>query len=504
MKNTSKQKVLVIGGGLGGLSAGISLAQKGYDVSIYEKNNHVGGKLNTMTKDGFTFDLGPSILTMPHIFRKLFEKSGKNMDDYIKITRLENEWRSFFPDESVIDLYGDINKMKSENPGIPAEDIIGYEKFLEYARALYETTEAGYFNQNLDTFGDIIKFHGPIKSLKDFDYFNTMYDAIAKHIKNQNFRDMLAYFIKYVGSSPYDAPAVLNMMIYMQHKQGVWYVPGGMHKIALGLEKLANETGVKIYKNIKVEKLLTQNKNGKNTSKSHGIITTAVLSDSTKIEADIFVSNMEVIPAYENLLDIKGKDLAKTKKKFEPACSGLVLHLGVKKEYPQLSHHNFFFSQSAKKHFDTVFHDNKLPEDPIIYMVNSNKTDPGQSLPGHENLKILPHIPHLQEKDFSDKEYDDFRTRVLIKLEKMGLEDLRKNIITEHMWTPKDIQENYLSDRGAIYGVVSDKNKNHGFKHPKKSKIYDNLYFVGGTVNPGGGMPMVTLSGQQTSDIISR
>ena len=143
-----------------------------------------------------------------------------------------------------------------------------------------------------------------------------------------------------------------------------------------------------------------------------------------------------------------------------------------------------------------------MPEDPTIYLVNVNKTDPSQTVPGHENIKILPHIPYIQDKPFTEAEYAALEERVLIKLEKMGLTDLRKRTVTRNRWLPEDIQKNYYSHRGAIYGTVSNRKNNKGFKHPKESEHYENLYFVGGTVNPGGGMPMVTLSGQQVAEKI--
>ncbi|SFH52001.1 phytoene desaturase family protein [Pisciglobus halotolerans] len=490
---SKKKTVVVIGGGLGGLSAAVSLAQSGFQVSLYEKNDHLGGKLNRAEQDGFGFDLGPSILTMPHIFEKLFTGSGRKMEDYIPIVRLEHEWRSFFPDGMHIDLYGDLEKMAKENPLLSAQDMAEYQTFLEYAKGLYDLTEEGYFAEGLDGTMDIFRHHGLIESIKGFDYFSSMYDGIEKRISHPKLKEMLAYFIKYVGSSPYDAPAVLNMMIYMQHAQGVWYVPGGMQKIAEGIVQLGKEIGVQFHPNQRVVKLIS------NDQKQ---IVAAVLADQRQIQADYFVSNMEVIPAYKELLTEDPAFVQKLKKTFEPASSGLVLHLGVDKLYPQLAHHNFFFSADPKKNFEQVFHHHELPDDPTIYLVNVNKTDPEQARPGHENIKILPHIPYLQDRPFTPEAYADFREKVLIKLEKMGLTDLRQHIVTENQWTPEDIQRHYLSDRGAIYGTVSDRKKNHGFKHAKHSERYDNLYFVGGTVNPGGGMPMVTLSGQQTRDKI--
>lgn len=489
-----KQKTaVVIGGGLGGLSAAISLAQSGFQVSLYEKNQHLGGKLNRSEQDGFGFDLGPSILTMPHIFERLFTKSGRKMADYIPTVRVEHEWRSFFPDGTILDLYGDLEKMAAANPELSAADMDEYRDFLKYAKELYDVTEDGYFKEGLDDLQDVFRHHGMIGALKAFDYFSSMYDGIAKRIHNPKLRDMLAYFIKYVGSSPYDAPAVLNMMIYMQHKQGVWYVPGGMHGIAEGLVRLGEELGIQFHTGTEVIRLFPR---------EDSTIAAAELADGTLVEADYFISNMEVIPAYDKLLNEEESYVKKLEKKFEPASSGLVLHLGVKGEYPQLAHHNFFFSADPEKNFDQIFHRHELPDDPTIYLVNVNKTDPAQTLPGHENIKILPHIPYIPDKPFTKEEYAVFRERVLDKLERMGLTDLRERTVTENMWLPEDIQRTYYSHRGAIYGTVSNRKENRGFKHAKESEKYANLYFVGGTVNPGGGMPMVTLSGQQVCDKI--
>jgi diapolycopene oxygenase len=489
-----KKLVVVIGGGLGGLSAAISLAQSGFQVSLYEKNNHLGGKLNRLEKDGFGFDLGPSILTMKPIFEKLFKQSNKNMDDYFKTVEVDLQWRSFFPDGTVIDLYRDLEKMKAENSALDAKDIEDYRGFLEYAKDLNDLTLDGYFKEGLDNTFEVIQHHGMIDTLKDFDLAHTMYEGIAKRIENPYLIDVLAYFAKYVGSSPYDAPAILNMMSYMQHETGIWYVPGGMHGIAKGLVHLGEELEVEFYTNTEVVKLHTKD----------NCIVQAALKDGTQIEADYFVSNMEVIPAYDQLLNAKESFLNDLEEKFEPAASGLVMHLGVKGEYPNLQHHNFFFSNDSEKNFNTVFHDHQLPEDPTIYLVNVNKTDPSQTVPGHENIKILPHIPYITNEPFTAEEYAAFEERVLTKLERMGLSDLKSRIVTKDVWYPEDIQETYYSHRGAIYGTVSDRRTNRGFKHPKESEHYNNLYFVGGTVNPGGGMPMATLSGQQVHDKIMK
>jgi len=227
------------------------------------------------------------------------------------------------------------------------------------------------------------------------------------------------------------------------------------------------------------------------------------LADGSTVPADVVVSNMEVIPAYRELLQEDAAFMRRLRR-FEPACSGLVLDLGLDIQYPQLAHHNFFFSGNQKQHFRSVFQKHVIPDDPTIYLVAASKTDPTVAPAGCDCLKILPHIPYIQEDHPVDEsEYTALKERILDKLERMGLTDLRKHTVFEHMWTPLDIQKQYFSNCGSIYGVVSDRFKNLAFKAPKQSSRYENLFFVGGSVNPGGGIPMVVLCGQNVARLVA-
>ena len=492
MTNNKPQHIVVTGAGLGGLSAAISLASEGFTVDLLEKNDKVGGKLNVLAKDGFTFDLGPSILTMPHIFRKLFDRVGKNMEDYVSIETVEPHWRNFFEDGSTLDLSSDPLVMKQELDKLGPDSARQFDEFLAYSKRLSDITEDGYFAQGLDSFWELLKHYGPVKSLQEFDVFRSMDQGVKRFIKDPKLVDVLNYFIKYVGSSPYDSPALMNLLPYIQFGYGLWYIKGGMYGMAQGLQKLALELGVNIQVNAEVVEI--QHEGGRASA--------VRLADGRVLAADIVVSNMEVIPAYKNLMQGQEAEIRRVEK-FAPSCSGLVLHLGVDTIYPQLAHHNFFYSDHPREHFKAIFHDHRLSEDPTIYLVAPCKSDPSQAPRGCEIIKILPHIPHLDpDKPLSADDYAAMRERVLIKLERMGLTDLRKHIVCEESWTPVDIQAKYYSNQGSIYGVVADRFKNLGFKNAQRSKVLKNLYFVGGSVNPGGGMPMVTLSGQLVRDKI--
>jgi len=484
---SSDKKVIVIGAGLGGLSAAISLKQSGYDVEIFEKNDKIGGKLNVLKQQGYTFDLGPSILTLPHIFERLFERSGKRMKDYIPIRPLRPHWRNFFEDGTVVDLYPEPDKMAAEARKV-GEDPANVQRFLDYSGRLYDLVNAGYFEQGLDTAKDFRRFYGLGNFLK-FDLFRTMHGGVARFLKTRHMRDIFDYFIKYVGSSAYHSPAFMNCLPTIQFRYDLWYVDGGLYGIALGLQRLMDELGVAVRLKTEVTEI----------RKEGDRVTGIVTRDGQFHPADIVVSNMEVIPAYEKLLREDAAFL-RTLERFEPACSGLVLELGLDCQYPQLAHHNFFYSAHQKEHFHTVFRKRQLPPDPTIYLVCASRTDPTVAPPGCDCLKILPHIPHIDDaRPLTRADYLELKERVVTKLERMGLTDLRKHVVFEHCWTPLDIREQYYSNKGSIYGVVTDRFKNLAFKAPKQSTKYPNLFFVGGSVNPGGGMPMVVLCGQNVA-----
>lgn len=481
------KKVIVIGAGLGGLSAAISLRQSGYDVEMFEKNGQIGGKLNLHEEGGYTFDLGPSILTLPHIFERLFERSGRRMSDYFTIRPVRPHWRNFFPDGVTIDLSPERERMAEEarKVGEPAQNI---ERFLKYSARLFDLTNEGYFEAGLDDWREFARHYGRGKFFQ-FDLLRTMHGAVGSHFNTRYFSDIFDYFSKYVGSSPYRAPAFLNSIPTIQFRHDLWYVEGGLYNIARGLGRLVDELGIAVH--LKHDVTEIQRESGR---------VTGIVTNGRCVAADIVVSNMEVIPACRELLHEDEALVRQMEKKLEPSCSGLVIDLGLNCQYPQLAHHNFFFSADQRRYFDQVFRKRALPDDPTIYVVAASKTDPSVAPAGCDALKILPHIPCLSETaPITPNEYERYKNLVLAKLENMGLRDLRRHVVVEHFWTPLDLHQQYRSNRGSIYGVANDRWKNFGFKAPKQSARYQNLFFVGGSVNPGGGMPMVVLCGQNVA-----
>jgi diapolycopene oxygenase len=273
-----KKKVLVIGAGLGGLSSAIALAGKGFEVTIAEKNTHLGGKLNILKKDGFSFDLGPSIMILPDVFAEVFKRAGEKIDDHLELVRLIPDWRCFYPDGKSLDISGDTVLMDSELRKFGAE---GFYNYVEYSKSLWDFSREFYFKKRADGFPDIRKYAGLFYLARSTDYFRTMAEGLEKHVQEPHLKEALLFFLKYVGSSPFNAPAIMNLMPYSQFSKGEWYVKGGMFKISEAFEKLLEKLGVTVLKNTKIVGI----------RKASGSVESAITDDKRLIEADYFVSN---------------------------------------------------------------------------------------------------------------------------------------------------------------------------------------------------------------------
>ncbi|MFD2613110.1 phytoene desaturase family protein [Paenibacillus gansuensis] len=493
MSMLAKKRVIVIGGGLAGLSAAMRLTADGHQVTVLEQGERAGGKLNIRSGQGFTFDTGPSILTMPWVLEQLFTSCGRKLENYLTLQRVEPQWRTFFEDGVNIDVSADLPTMLNEIRNVSQKDAARFMDYLQYCAKMYELCMSSFYKESLTGLADLRAMHS-LKELLAMDPLRSMDQVTGKYIKDPHLRQMFNFFIMYVGSSPYGAPAVLSQLIHVQLGLGIFYVKGGMRKIAEAMLKVLAEMGTEVRTHAKVTEIQTAG------TKAAGV----KLESGETLQADLIVSNLEAIPAYRTLVKNHGQaeKAAEKLKKYAPTVSGLVLLLGVNKSYEKLLHHNFFFSQDPEREFSDMFEKGIPTEDPTVYVGVSSKSDPTQAPQGKENLFVLTHVPPLKDGESWQPHRERYRELVLDKLERNGLTGLRKSIEFEYQFTPDDLQSLYGANGGSIYGVVTDRKMNGGFKIPSRSELLSNLYFVGGSTHPGGGVPMVTLSGQLTADLI--
>jgi phytoene desaturase len=483
------KKIIIIGAGLGGLAAAVRLAKSGFDVTVLEKNETVGGKVNFVEAGGYKFDTGASLLTMRHVFEDLFTFAEKRLEDYLDLTSLDPICRYFWTDGITLDASPDLQKTENEIEKFAPQDVENFHKYLSDSKQKYQIAEKTFLARSLN---DLPKLLRPkylkdllaISSLKTLDAHNKNY------FRSPKLQQLFNRFATYNGSSPYRTPATFALVPFVEFGLGAWYVRGGIYEIPKALAKLAREFNVKIRTNCAVEKIVIENRKAVGVRLENGEIQ----------HADFVIANSDAIKTYRNLID--KSFFNKKLDAREPSCSGFVLLLGTNKKFPSLAHHNIFFSDNYKAEFDALFVDLRPAQNPTIYVCAASKTDETQSPENCENLFVLINAPYMSDKTDWSSEAKPYRDLIIKKLEKFGLEDLEKSIEFEQIITPADFENRYRTNRGSIYGVSSNGFFSAFLRVPNRARKIKNLYFVGGATHPGGGMPLVLLSGKMASELI--
>jgi phytoene desaturase len=496
----SQPHAVVIGGGLAGLAAAAELTTLGSRVTLVERNRHLGGKMNLLEQEGYRFDMGPTILTIPSVVRGIIERSGRRVDDYLTLVRLDPQWRCRFEDGTVIDLREDVDTMAAamdrQFPGTGAG--AGWRSFIEYSRRMYRLSEKVFFYKDLGGVGDLMRRPptrepGLLRDVLAMRIHSTMAATLHRHLREPHLAQLSEHFLQYVGSSPFLAPAILSLIAAAQVDEGCWYSMGGTREVARSLARILEEQSVEIRLGQGVARLL---QDPARPDRIRGV----ELEDGETIEADLVVSNCDVQRTYRDLLGTTRALGAQRQvaAKYEPACSGVVLYLGLDRQYDHLAHHNFLFSGDSRREFDDLYRRGVPAEDPTLYLAVPSRTDPDQAPPGCEALYVLVHTPYIrpgQRWDGPGGLLEQYRPTIIEKLRRHGMPDLPERIRVERTLTPAGIERMYNAEGGAIYGLASHGRLHGGFKPRNRSRTHRNLYFAGGSVNPGPGTPMVMMSG---------
>lgn len=497
------RRVVVVGAGLAGLAAGAELASNGFRVTIVDQNDHLGGKMNLLEEDGYRFDMGPTIITLPQVLRGILERAGRDPRDYIDLIDLDPQWRCFFEDGTVIDLRKDVGTMVSrldeQFPG--AAPGTGYARFVEWSRRMYRLSERVFFFNDLGGITDMMKSPpkdaGLLGDVMQMRMHATVADTIHKFIKEPHVAQMCEHFLQYVGSSPFLSPAILGLICSAQVDNGCWYAmspdgtDGGTRMVARSLARLLEESGFEFVGGRRVLRI----------THDGGRATGVELDDGSRIEADVVISNCDVQRTHRDLLgDVPA---ARTRqeslaRKYEPACSGVVLYLGLDRQYEHLAHHNFLFSSDSRNEFADIYKRGVPAEDPTLYLAVPSRTDPTQAPAGCEAFYVLVHTAYRRPGQVWEGPgglLERYRPVIIDKLKRHGMGDIEEHIRVDRWLTPDGIDRMYNAEGGAIYGLASHGKLAGGFKPKNRSNVLKDLYLAGGSANPGPGVPMVLMSG---------
>lgn len=484
------KKAIVIGAGIAGIAAALRLQKQGYMTTIYEGNERAGGKLTQVTREGFRFDAGPSLFTMPQYVVELFELHGKDYRQYFDFERLPIVCQYFYGDGTRLNAYADVKKFEQEITSKLGESKESIAQFFKKAKTLYDLTDHVFLNKSLHKLSTYLnwKTFQSMMQVYKLDVFRTMHQANASLFTNPKTVQLFDRYATYNGSNPYEAPATLNIISHLEHSIGAFFPKGGMYSITQSLVQLAEEVGVQLVLNQPVEEILVEH------HKAVGI----KVNGEVQV-ADLVVSNMDVVNTYKHLLP-KSKHPEKLLKQ-PKSSSALIFYWGMKGEYPELDVHNIFFSEDYQAEFQQLFDQKGIHEDPTVYLFISSKQVTDDAPQGCENWFVMINTPNNAGQDW-DQLIQQARKSMILKLEKMLGKEIESNILFEEILEPRTIESRTSSSQGALYGNSSNNKYAAFLRHPNFSKEIKQLYFCGGSVHPGGGIPLCLLSAKIVSDLV--
>lgn len=486
-----KNKVIIIGSGVAGLASAVRLACDGFDVTVFEKNAYPGGKLSAFEKDGFYFDAGPSLFTCPTLIEDIFKYANEPIEPYFSYQKLNNTCNYFFSDQTFFKASSNVNELSKTLALYNNEDEQQVLNYLKQADNLYQNTGSFFLNHSLHRLSSYLSLN-LLKAIKGFKLkyiTKSLHQYNAKYFKHQNTTQLFNRFATYNGSSPFLAPAMLSLISHLEYNDGVFYPKGGMISITNALHQLAIKKGVKFKFNQSVDEIIIENNCVK-----------AVRVQNEVIESNIVISNGDVYFTYKNLLN--NSRAANKILQQERSSSALIFYWGIAKEFAQLDLHNILFSENYKAEFESIFKTKIVYPDPTIYINITSKMEPGIQAPAEsENWFVMINVPATDKIDWQ-KARIEYKKYIVQKINKTLQTNIEDYIKTEEVLDPKLIESKTSSYLGSIYGTSSNSILAAFLRHPNFSTQYKGLFFVGGSVHPGGGIPLCLQSATITSEII--
>lgn len=485
---------LIIGAGLGGLSAGIHLARQGWRVTILEQNERSGGRMNQIQEQGFRIDMGPTMLMMPEVIENIFAQCGRDYRDYLQWERITPAYRVVWPDGASLDMGGSTAEMVESIREFAPEDATIFPTFMRKMEEKYLNARYNFIERSFNTLGSMLNRQTLVGMLKTLPY-ESVYQFVSRYLKNEKMRQAFTFQTLYLGISPYDCPSIYALLPYIEMEFGVWFPKGGTIAVADALERLFLELGGEIHFQTPVERLLLDGK------RAVGVRT----CDERRWPADVVVSNLDVSMTYRRLVpaEARRKYTDARLERMDYGCSGYLLYLGIKRTQTSWPHNVILLSEDYEGILDDICRKKVAPRDPAMHLCTPTRTDPSLAPPGHDVLYVLAPCPNTQGAVDWSIEGPRLRERMLDKLEATGFPGLRDHIVFERTFAPPQFESLYGCYAGSAYGGLSHTFFQSAYFRPhSRSEDVPGLFFVGASTHPGGGVPIVLTSGRLVAEEI--
>lgn len=484
-------KAIIIGSGIAGIASSIRLALKGYDVAVFESNSYPGGKLSKIDLGEYRFDAGPSLFTLPEQVEELFHLAGKDPKEHFDYLKLPVTCHYFWEDGKKLKAYADLDLFAEEVNQQLGEPKSHIKEALINSSYIYDHLAPLFMHKSLHdwktwTNQDAMKAYLKMGKL---GIFSTMNEANEKQFDNPKLIQLFNRYATYNGSNPYETPATLNIIPHLEFNIGAFFPKKGMHDITNSLFQLSLDLGVTYTFNQKVDEIMVE----------QGKATGVILADNKKIEAEIVINNMDMVNAYKTIL--KKQKQPKLLLNQPKSSSALIFYWGIKRKFEELDLHNIFFSDNYLEEFDHIFKKGKIYHDPTVYINITSLYKPDDAPEGCMNWFTMINVPNNQGQDW-DQLILESKKNIIHKLNRILKTDIEPLIEVEEILDPRTIELKTSSAQGALYGNSSNNKFSAFLRHANYSSKIQNLYFCGGSVHPGGGIPLCLLSAKIMSDMI--
>ena len=484
------KKAIIIGSGIGGIATALRLRSMNYNVTVFENNNYPGGKLASFDLGPYRFDAGPSLLTMPHFIDELFVLFNENPRDYFNYKKKDISCKYFWDDGTKLNAYSEKSKFINEINKVLGVNESTVSTYLLNAKRKYDLTKSMFLEQSLHKLKTYLSKDLLIGlcNVFSFQINKTLNQVNELELKEPHLVQLFNRFATYNGSSPYKTPGMMTLVQHLEQEYGTYVSDKGMNNITKSLYDLALRQGIDFKFNSFVSQILVSGKRA---------IGVSVGEES--YSSDIVVSNMDIVPTYRNLL--KNHYQPEKTLSQERSSSALIFYWGINKEFKNLDLHNIFFSNDYKKEFQSIFEKKTIFSDPTVYINITSKDVKGDAPDNCENWFVMINSPNDSGQDW-DNMIDEVKSNILKKINRLLNIDLEDYIEYEKVYTPKTIESNTQSYMGSLYGSSSNNLMSAFLRHPNFSNKILNLYFCGGSVHPGGGIPLCLLSAKIVSQLI--